>query len=40
MIIIVWDDSCISCGICTGVCPAKNITLEEGKPTFHHIASV
>jgi ferredoxin/flavodoxin len=27
---------CISCGICRNVCPAKNITLEDGRPQFHH----
>lgn len=30
------NESCISCGICSTVCPAKNITIENGKPTFHH----
>lgn len=30
------NDECISCGICKSVCPAKNITLEDGKPVFHH----
>lgn len=30
------NDDCISCGICRDVCPAKNITLEDGKPVFHH----
>ncbi|MDL2229792.1 EFR1 family ferrodoxin [Treponema sp. OttesenSCG-928-L16] len=28
--------SCISCGICGAVCPAKNISLENGRPAFHH----
>lgn len=30
------NDDCISCGICKSVCPAKNITLVDGKPVFHH----
>lgn len=30
------SDACTSCGVCASVCPAKNITLEDGKPTFHH----
>lgn len=30
------NDNCISCGICVSVCPAKNVTLENGKPQFHH----
>lgn len=30
------NDDCISCGICAGVCPAKNITINDGKPIFHH----
>ena len=29
------NNDCISCGICQAVCPAKNITLEDGKPVFH-----
>ena len=28
------DDNCISCGICQKICPAKNIKLRAGKPTF------
>jgi ferredoxin/flavodoxin len=27
---------CISCGICKSICPANNITMEDGKPVFHH----
>lgn len=27
---------CVSFGICTKVCPAKNITIDDGKPVFHH----
>ena len=30
------NDACISCGICKKVCPAKNITIDDGKPVFHH----
>jgi ferredoxin len=30
------NDDCTSCGICKSVCPAKNITLVDGKPVFHH----
>ena len=30
------NDDCISCGICRKVCPAGNITIEDGKPVFHH----
>jgi ferredoxin len=30
------NDSCTSCGICTSVCPADNITLNDGRPVFHH----
>lgn len=30
------DETCISCGICTKVCPAGNIELIEGNPTFKH----
>jgi ferredoxin len=30
------NNNCISCGICRDVCPAKNITLEAGRPVFHH----
>ena len=30
------DDNCISCGICQKICPAKNIKLIDGKPTFLH----
>lgn len=28
-------DACISCGMCTLVCPMQNITLEEGRPKWH-----
>jgi ferredoxin len=30
------DEKCNHCGICSKVCPADNITLVEGKPTWKH----
>ncbi len=27
---------CISCGLCSRVCPCHNIVLEDGRPTFRH----
>jgi ferredoxin len=30
------NDSCTSCGICTSICPAGNITLNDGRPVFRH----
>ena len=33
------SDECISCGLCSRVCPCGNLTLENGKPTFHHHCS-
>ena len=30
------SDDCISCGLCTRVCPCKNLTMENGKPKFNH----
>jgi ferredoxin len=27
---------CVSCGLCAAVCPAKNITMKDGKPEFQH----
>ena len=27
---------CTGCAICQQVCPPRNITMEGGKPTFHH----
>ena len=30
------SDQCISCGLCSRVCPCHNIVLENGKPTFQH----
>ncbi len=29
-------DSCKSCGNCTRICPRGNVTLMDGKPTWHH----
>jgi ferredoxin len=30
------DEKCNHCGICSQVCPAQNISLVEGKPTWNH----
>lgn len=30
------DEKCNHCGICHKVCPAENITLQEGKPVWNH----
>lgn len=30
------DDKCTNCGICARVCPARNITIESGRPLWHH----
>ena len=30
------SDACISCGLCTRVCPCGNLTMENGKPKFNH----
>ena len=30
------SEQCISCGLCSRVCPCHNIVLENGKPTFQH----
>lgn len=30
------SDDCISCGLCTRVCPCRNLTMENGKPKFNH----
>lgn len=33
------SETCISCGLCSKVCPCANIELKDGKPTFlHHCA--
>jgi ferredoxin/flavodoxin len=28
--------SCKSCGTCTKICPRGNVTLQDGKPSWHH----
>ncbi len=34
------SEECISCGLCSRVCPCKNIKLTDGTPTFmHHCAN-
>lgn len=30
------DDKCIWCGICEKICPTQNISIESGKPLWHH----
>jgi Pyruvate/2-oxoacid:ferredoxin oxidoreductase delta subunit/flavodoxin len=30
------DDRCNSCGICSKVCPASNITVANGRPVWNH----
>lgn len=30
------DERCTSCGICAKVCPARNIVMEAGKPSWLH----
>lgn len=31
---------CVSCGLCSSVCPCSNIEMTDGKPTFlHHCAN-
>lgn len=30
------DEHCIGCGMCERVCPVHNISMENGKPKFHH----
>ncbi len=32
----VVSQDCVSCGLCSRVCPCKNIVLENGKPQFQH----
>ncbi len=29
-------DKCVGCGMCENICPLKNITLKDGKPTWHN----
>ena len=30
------DSKCNSCGICEKICPAKNISMKDGKPEWYH----
>ncbi|MBR2845218.1 MAG: EFR1 family ferrodoxin [Solobacterium sp.] len=30
------SEDCISCGLCTRVCPCSNIILSDGRPVFQH----
>lgn len=30
------DERCNGCGICSKVCPANNIVMKDGKPTWEH----
>jgi len=30
------NESCVGCGTCAAVCPARNIVIEEGNPAFQH----
>lgn len=30
------DHKCVSCGLCEKICPVNNISLKNGKPTWHH----
>ena len=30
------SSDCTGCGNCESVCPVKNVTIENGKPAFHH----
>lgn len=32
----ILEDSCTKCGLCARVCPAENISLVDGKPTWLH----
>lgn len=32
----VVNEDCTGCGICAKVCPADNISIEAGRPVFHH----
>lgn len=29
-------DQCNSCGVCAHLCPVANITIEKGRPVWHH----
>lgn len=30
------DDKCNGCGLCSKICPASNISMVDGKPSWHH----
>ena len=30
------DSRCVGCGICAGVCPTRNITMQDGRPLWNH----
>jgi ferredoxin len=30
------DEKCNGCGVCVSVCPASNVVLSEGKPSWNH----
>lgn len=30
------NNDCISCGKCKNICPARNISMENGRPVYHH----
>lgn len=30
------SEACIECAVCQKVCPVNNISMESGKPVFHH----
>lgn len=30
------SEDCISCGLCTRICPCANIKMKDGKPSFQH----
>ena len=35
----VVNQDCVSCGICSRVCPCANIEMKGGKPAFQHHCS-
>lgn len=30
------DERCVGCGVCAGVCPTRNIAIQESRPVWHH----
>ena len=30
------SEKCVGCGVCQKVCPCRNITIEDGRPVYHH----